>query len=985
MKEQMKEQQWQTIKNAFEESSDRSVEDRLRILNDLEPDLRLEVERMLKSYDSDRSSGHDSVAGLPGPGFWSRLIHNEHSFEPGQILNGRFEILSFLGAGGMGEVYHARDRQLGEVAIKTLRIEFNHLESTLDRFRREVSRGRQVSHPNVCRIHDLFETDSTATIPFFTMEYLPGQTLSSTIRASGPMPAVEALPIALDLCAGLGAAHEARIVHGDFKGANVMLSRDSAAPWQVKIMDFGLADILPQPDAQSEPARAALAGTRLYLAPELLNGASPSIASDIFALGVVLHHLRLGTYPFPADASAQQLIPSPSFDQLAQSLEAPWASAIAACLDANPARRPTSTQDVSKLLRGLNASSSSRRLWLGSLILGAGVTSVISYSRRDRLSPLAALIPSQSKLRVLTEDFAAINLSPAYGRTLSNLIRLCLQGSNHLLPVPTREIQSALTSLGRESQPLRGATAQSIAVVTSAGLLLSGSIRPAGGLFLVECKAQAPASLGLVWGPQSISVGPNDIPHAASVLASSLRRACGESAPPTQIAGIQLDQADSRAPDALEHFSLALTYYAQGESQPALKTLAEAQRIDPDFALAHLLEAQIHTTFRREDLALPPLEKSYALRSRLNARHRNHIEYQFYVLHGDYSRSHDQIRSMVQIYPDDATYHRQFAHSCALIGKPDLGLDSARQAYRLDPASPMASNALASSLAESGRFAEAHQHLAATLAATPQSTPLLFAKAYVHLLELDFPPAIAVLEDLSRRVRPAVLTNYQLAKAKLLSGNFPAARLDLERDLPLLEQSGEFTNAAIYRYWLGQIALLNSDPAAASQQAEALALVPARDQFLSALRFTAELAWLSRNTGIFPAIHAKLNQIHTAYSSSRSSSFRHFATGAQHAANSNWPLAASEFRQAHSFWPDLANAWAAGEALLADAKPALAANYLAQAVAAQSSAIRFDSGALWIRSLARLASLNQSTSLRSQFERLWGDPGRFPFSSSHPN
>ena len=980
----MKEQQWETIKQAFEESSDRSFDDRLRILSDLEPDLRIEVERMLKSYDSDRSSGHDSVAGLPGPGFWSRLISNEHSFEPGQILNGRFEILSFLGAGGMGEVYHARDRQLGEVAIKTLRIEFNRLESTLDRFRREVIRGRQVSHPNVCRIHDLFDTDSAASVPFFTMEYLPGQTLSASIRNSGPTAAVEALPIALDLCAGLGAAHEARIVHGDFKGANVMLSRDSAAPWQVKIMDFGLADILPQPDAQTEPARAALAGTRHYLAPELLDGASPSIASDIFALGVVLHHLRLASYPFSAEANAQQHKPAPTYDHLAQSLEAPWASAIAACLDSNPSRRPSSTQAVSNMLRGLASGSSSRRIWLGSLVAGAGAASVIAYLRRDLPSPLALLIPSPGKLRVLTEDFAAINLSPAYARTVGNLFRLCLRGSTRLLPVPSTEIRAALASLGRESQPLRGATAQSVAASTSAGLLVGGSIRPDGDSFLVECEAHSPATLDIVWGPQSISVGPNDIPHAASFLAASLRRACGESSAPTQIAGIQLDQADSRAPDALEHFSLALTYFAQGESQPALKTLAEAHRIDPDFALAHLLESQIHTTFRREDLALPPLEKSYALRNHLNARHRNYIEYQFYVLHGDYSRSHDQIRSMVQLYPDDATYHRQFAHSCALIGKPDLGLDSARQAYRLDPLSPMTSNTLASTLAETGRYPEAIQLLATALAASPQSTPLLFAKAYVHLLQLEFPNAIKVLEDLSRRVRPAVLTNYQLAKAKLLSGRFGEAATDLERDLPLLEQAGELTTAAVYRYWLGQIALLNSDLSAAARQAEALSLVPARCQFLAPLQFAAELAWLSRNSGLFPVIHAKLDRIHASYSSSRSSSIRHFVAGAQHAAKSNPALAANEFRQAHSLWPDLSNAWAAGEALLADAKPALAAGYFAQAVAAHCSAIRFDSGTLWLRSLARSAALNPSASHRSQFERLWGDPGRYPFFSIQP-
>ncbi len=981
----MTEQQWQRVKLAFEETSDRSPEDRLPILSDLDLDTRLQVERMLSSYDSDRNSGVTSFPGLPGPGFWSRVIQGEHTFEAGQLLIGRFEVLSFLGAGGMGEVFHARDRQLGEVAIKTLRIEFSNLSPTLERFRREVSRGRQVSHPNVCRIHDLFEADSPAGVPFFTMEYLPGQTLSAFIRSGGPISAVEALPIALDLCAGLGAAHEARIIHGDFKAANIMLSLDSAAPWQVKIMDFGLADILPSGDSKSEPARATLAGTRPYLAPELLSGGTPTIASDIFALGVVLHQMRLATYPFREDASAQERNSSPQFERLAQSLEAPWARAIAACLDSDPAKRPASTLAAGKLLRGEVPDSSSRRVWLGSVLAGGGATACLAYWWRNRSGTLASLLPPNGKLKVLTEEFSAINLSPAYGRALTNLLRLCLRSSPLLIPVLAQEVSRTLVSLGRETQPLRGPTAQAVAISTASGLVLSGSIRSQGEFLLIDCKAKSTATGDFVWSPQPIQVERKNLPQAASILAASLGKAFGDAAGHTQIAGIQLEQADSSEPDALEQFSLALSYFALGEFQPALKALADAQRIDSNFALAYLLMAQIYATLHREDLALPPLEKAHALRSNLNARHRNHIEYLYFLLHGDYSRAHDQIHSMVQLYSDDVGYLRGYAHSCALLGKSGLGLDSARQAYRLDQENPMAVNSFASALAESGSFQEARQLLALSLATKGQSTPALYAKAYVHLLDLDFPTAIGVLEELSSRVRPAVLVNYQLVKAKILSGSFDLARIDLERDLLSLDQSGELTMATVYRYWLGQIALLFSDFATASRQADALSRVAPQDQFLSALRSGAELAWLSGNRDALRTISAKLGQIHARYSSSRSSSFCHFAAGTQHAIKSNWTEAANEFLQARALWPDIVNNWASGEALLAAAKPALAADHFEQVVAAKSSAIRFDNCVLWVRSLARLSDINKSVLARNQFERLWGSPSRYSFFGSSSN
>src|SRR5262245_5092256 len=211
-------------------------------------------------------------------------------FAPGTLVGSRFRIVAPLGRGGMGEVYRADDTKLGHaVALKFLPRRGIVDSATFDRLRAEVRLGRQVSHPNVCRIYDIGESPEG---PFIAMEYVDGEDLASLLRRIGRLPSDKALEIARDLSAGLAAAHDLGIVHRDLKPANVMIDGRGRA----RITDFGLAAL-----AAELERGGGFAGTPAYMAPEQLESGAVTARTDIYALGLILYEVFSGKRLFDGD------------------------------------------------------------------------------------------------------------------------------------------------------------------------------------------------------------------------------------------------------------------------------------------------------------------------------------------------------------------------------------------------------------------------------------------------------------------------------------------------------------------------------------------------------------------------------------------------------------------------------------------------------------------------------------------------------------
>ncbi len=220
---------------------------------------------------------------------------------PGSVLAERFEILSELGAGGMGVVYKARDRTLGElVALKMLKQDVFAGGERLERLKDELRLARKISHPNVLRTFDFGDAEG---LPFISMEYVRGITLKQLLDQSGSLPLSAGLRLARQLCRGLWAAHSQSVLHRDIKPENLIIEPNGNA----KLMDFGIVrPVRRTRAAQTQPG--TLIGTPFYLAPEQLEGQEPDERADIYACGVVFYEIFTGNLPYPKGDNVMQII-----------------------------------------------------------------------------------------------------------------------------------------------------------------------------------------------------------------------------------------------------------------------------------------------------------------------------------------------------------------------------------------------------------------------------------------------------------------------------------------------------------------------------------------------------------------------------------------------------------------------------------------------------------------------------------------------------
>ena len=216
---------------------------------------------------------------------------------PGSMLGNRYEITGVLGVGGMGVVYKAQDRELGEpVAIKTLKPEMVASDtSALERFKSEIRLARRISHRNVVRTYDLGEMNG---LYYLTMEFVEGKSLKELIRARGRLPASAVLPIAKQLCRALEVAHDEGVIHRDIKPQNMVVQGDGI----LKVMDFGIARLASRPADGGQTQAGMVVGTPEYMAPEQLAGDELDGRADIYATGCVLYECLTGDVPITADS-----------------------------------------------------------------------------------------------------------------------------------------------------------------------------------------------------------------------------------------------------------------------------------------------------------------------------------------------------------------------------------------------------------------------------------------------------------------------------------------------------------------------------------------------------------------------------------------------------------------------------------------------------------------------------------------------------------
>src|ERR1051325_2458353 len=300
---------WETVKELFEAVLARPFAERdafLAAATGGDGELRREVESLVKSFEQagsflEKPAAHSAV---------DSFLESQTKLSPGQTVS-HYEILSAIGEGGMGEVYLAREKKLGRrVALKLLPDYFANDENRMRRFRQEARAASVLSHPNVCVIHEVGETEDGR--PFITMEYVEGPTLRQRMIAGG-LDMGEAIDIANQIADALSAAHDAGIVHRDIKPENVVLRPDGYA----KVLDFGLAKLSDRPEGFDSQTATTLMrtstpglvmGTVAYMSPEQARGVTVDHRTDIWSLGVVLYEMISGRVPFEGETPTDVVI-----------------------------------------------------------------------------------------------------------------------------------------------------------------------------------------------------------------------------------------------------------------------------------------------------------------------------------------------------------------------------------------------------------------------------------------------------------------------------------------------------------------------------------------------------------------------------------------------------------------------------------------------------------------------------------------------------
>ena len=279
---------------------------------------------------------------------------------------GPYEVVALLGAGGMGEVYRARDTRLGrDVALKVVHPGLASDPERLSRFEKEARAAAQLDHPNILVVHDVGAYEGN---PFIVSELLQGESLREKLGA--PLLPKKAVDYAIQIARGLAAAHEKGIVHRDIKPENVFVTKDG----HVKILDFGIAKLLPSfeasgVDTETPTASATQPGTAVgtvaYMSPEQIRGQPVDARTDLFSLGVVLYEMLSGKRPFQRDTAAEIMTAilreePPDLSETNRSVPAALENVVRHCLEKDPERRFQSARDVVFALEALPDVSNAR-------------------------------------------------------------------------------------------------------------------------------------------------------------------------------------------------------------------------------------------------------------------------------------------------------------------------------------------------------------------------------------------------------------------------------------------------------------------------------------------------------------------------------------------------------------------------------------------------------------------------------------------------
>jgi serine/threonine protein kinase/tetratricopeptide (TPR) repeat protein len=644
----------------------------------------------------------------------------------------------------MGEVYEASDvlLQQARVAIKIIRPEIAADAAVTSRFEQEVLLARTVVHPNLCPIYEIFRCEEPGPpFLFLTMRLLQGDTLDARLQTPPKLSSSESLEICSQLISGVAALHSAGIIHRDLKPKNVMLEQ-TGQQLKISITDFGLARLH---EAESTiHGSGMVAGTPGYMAPELLRGERPTKATDLYALGIVLHQVLTGERPLESEGL---LVPSP----LLRSVNAPsqLIQAVESFLAPDPKRRSSAfervrpakdsvTSHASGLLRGRAAS-----YWaLGvCAVIALGVAVVYWWGQRRpaaRSIQSLAVLPLENLTGDPNQDYLADGMTEVLITSLGQISSLRV--ISHTTAMQYKNAHKPLPQIARELN---------VDAVVEGSVLRSGDkIRI--GAHLVDAPTEKQ-----LWA-QSYDGDMRDVlglqSRVASAVAEQIRIKLS-SKEQTQLADTQ--DVDPHAYEALLKGNYFFRENSPETTQKALQYFLQAVELDPKLARAYVGIARCYNFLGQEQVPAvearaasdsavakalqlqPDLSEAYAERG-----------WTLLFYHWDFPGAERDFRHAMELTPNSADAHEGYGTYLVASGQFDEGLEQMKKARDLDPLSPFMLTDYCVLLTYARRYDEAVTQCQAALELDPNFSWGQENLANTYLLKGDYAKARPLLAKL---------------------------------------------------------------------------------------------------------------------------------------------------------------------------------------------------------------------------------------------
>ena len=700
------------------------------------------------------------------------------------MVAGRFRVLARLGAGGMGEVYRAWDTKLERtVALKRMMWREGVTAAARTLFLREGQRASALTHANVAGIYDVIEERDDVLL---VMEYVEGTTLRAQLR--GPMPLDRFFPIAIQCAEALIAAHSKGILHGDVKPENIMLTREG----QVKLLDFGVARRLPGTDPFAQTATVhsllatgVLAGTPVYMPPEVLKGEAPDQRADIFALGIVFYEMLSGKHPFlgvNVTVTTAQILNDQEavvLDQTKLKVPPKVASIVARALMKDPARRYATAQELKADLEAVRQGgrpakiiSRSRPAWQGialaCLVLIVGLAAIPGARSRAAAwwkAHRAATAGPAPRLAVLPPriDGTSPELSAfADGLSATVASRLSTLTQNH-------DIQVIDSSRVQRAQAI--APDQAFKEL-GANMTLQFVVQQSRQMNRV-IYTLASAKTGQQLAVQTLTAPIDDPFTLQDQVADGVIQALKITLLPDEQAALSVH--GTTQPAAYEYYLEGKGYLSSikrpGNVPNAIGVLDRALQLDPSFG------------------------RGYAERGEAEW-------YNYTITHqGDWVDKAKKDCSQAVALGNAGSD----GHMC--LGLVDTGTGSYQdaaaeyqKAMELDPTSDRAAIGLANAYAKLNRLPDAENAYKQTIAANPNSSYVHEQLGIFYLQQAEYAQAAAMFQQAIQLAPESYIDLSDLGAAYVYLGNYPEAIKALEASIKLHPTGGAYANVGTAYY-----------------------------------------------------------------------------------------------------------------------------------------------------------------------------------------